>query len=1113
MKYIETFEKIKADGELKERLVANTEASAFRMEDGRLKKRQVSRVRFRWNRIAAAATAAAVAVVMALSSAMVFGNFIGGGNNPWTGEGDNPVNVMAPLGASRDDIVNLLSKNKSEGVGGGESGGLRADGVDAEVSFNAEANKTNTASVPPGGNDFATTNVQQEGVDEGDIIKVDNNFIYTLSRGGLRIVSVAGKMKISYEQSFENFYPDEMFILGDKLIVIGGEYTQFYYPDMSDIGIALVPYWSYRSHTKIIIYDLRDRVNVKLLQEYSITGNFITSRLIDDRLIVAISCSVNYNDENTYFPRINGDEVNAKDISVYETDKYANYAIIASVNLKNQKLEVSAHLGLITGWYGASAIYFSKNNVYFFVSMYRYEIDERNGYYNYIYYTVIVKINLNSLKYSASNEIDGRVGDRYWADEYKNNLRVVSVVSPYNNTRYTNVYVLNNNLEIIGTITNIAPGENVYSVRFNGDEGSIVTFLQIDPLFKLDLSDPKNPAISKGLKEAGVNDYLQYLSDDVILGLGRNTSETNGWTQFMGMKVAIYDNTGADAVNIKTIPVGSGYAYSEALYNPKAILNDTAKNMFSFAVTMTGNNSLSLEGQGLMVFEYNLNAKADNDKLIYRGLLTNVRQNQTYASWNDYYYDYFSYVQRGVRIGDRIYTVSDRFITSYDIKTLNQIQQLSLEPNPCHFTHKWGEWNVTNPTCTKSGVQWRKCKICSREERYVLNPYGHYYGNWTVTNIPTATTPGTETRTCNRCGHVETRQLVGAVGEEGLVLVLNEDGKGYRVRTYMGSGSDITIPAAIKGKPVTALDDYAFQNSKIKSVTIPASVISMGYSVFQNCASLQSVTFAQNSRLEALGAYAFYNCTMLKTITLPKGLKHISYYAFYNCKALNKIELPQDLTALYTYAFYGCDGLESVTIPQNVTSIYYGAFANCKNLRSVYIPASVTYISNEAFSQNPSLQSLTVASGNTVYKSKGDCIIQISTDTLIIGCNNSVIPDYITSIGNYAFYGSGVKRITIPKNVEHINYYAFNSCANLQNVTFEKGSKLKTISSYAFAHCTAVTSFDIPQNVASVGYYAFSNWTLAQTINVYGAADQYGADVKLGVNWRAGCGAVIKYFE
>jgi len=587
-----------------------------------------------------------------------------GGNSGSGGNGGGSrlfftPNVYTPVSISRDVIALEIryGRNGNQGVPG-PAGPMGPPGAGAGS-----------------GNVYAGTNVQHEGIDEGDIIKVDGNYIYMLSREGLFIVSVSGqKMSLSCKMEYDNFYPDEMFVFEDTLIVIGGVYSQMDYggwPIHPGIGV-ITPYWRWRTSTKIMIYDLNDRENPALLDEYEITGYFMTSRLIDNKLVVAVNHIINAYDEDTFFPKINDIEIDEKNIYVYPINQFYNYTIIASINIDSLKLDYSAHLGI------GGEIYVSADNLYFFCGNYETATGALVKYK-----TIIVKISLNTLKYGASGKIDGTVSNRYWADEYNNYLRVVSHVNDWPSQRHTVLNVLDRNLNVTGMISGIAPGEGVYAVRFNGDEGSIVTFLQIDPLFKLDLSDPKAPGISDGLKEDGVSDYLQYLDENTVLGLGREGDGT-GW--LFGISVSLYDNSGDDAVNIAQHVFKNGndsinyYVYSEALWNPKAILNDPANNLFAFAVDLIEDNK---RANGLAVFKYDLSASEDKDKLLFEGILSNIEPKSYYSGrdWEEYYNDYLCHVTRGVRIGGKIYTVSERYITGYDIGTLKLIERFDIFGN------------------------------------------------------------------------------------------------------------------------------------------------------------------------------------------------------------------------------------------------------------------------------------------------------------------------------------------------------------------------------------------------------------------------------------------------
>ena len=134
------------------------------------------------------------------------------------------------------------------------------------------------------------------------------------------------------------------------------------------------------------------------------------------------------------------------------------------------------------------------------------------------------------------------------------------------------------------------------------------------------------------------------------------------------------------------------------------------------------------------------------------------------------------------------------------------------------------------------------------------------------------------------------------------------------------------------------------------------------------------------------------------------------------------------VTSIGYSAFEDCSGLTSVTIPNSVTSIGGSAFRGCLGLTSVTIPNSVTSIVGSAFSGCSSLTTIEVESGNTKYDSRDNCnaIIETNTNTLISGCMNTVIPNSVTSIGSYAFYGcSGLTSVTIPNSVTSIGQSAF----------------------------------------------------------------------------------------
>ena len=283
---------------------------------------------------------------------------------------------------------------------------------------------------------------------------------------------------------------------------------------------------------------------------------------------------------------------------------------------------------------------------------------------------------------------------------------------------------------------------------------------------------------------------------------------------------------------------------------------------------------------------------------------------------------------------------------------------------------------------------------------------------------------------------VTPKNILGT-GGAGLSIVVDEStfDKSTGIGKITFSGAVITIgESAFNG------------NRNLLSVTIPASVKSIGTSAFNGCKAMTTVTFAEGSKLDAIGDKAFMSCSVLSSITIPASVKSIGTSAFNSCYDIrNKIGLTtvtfaegSELESIGQQAFYGCTILSSITIPASVTEIgekaFYAcenlatvtfaegsklksigelAFQYCKVLSSITIPASVTSIGAKLFYNCPALESISVDAGNTVYSSPDYCIaiIETATNTLIQGCNNTVIPESVKIIGEYAFFGSGLEWI------------------------------------------------------------------------------------------------------
>ena len=265
-----------------------------------------------------------------------------------------------------------------------------------------------------------------------------------------------------------------------------------------------------------------------------------------------------------------------------------------------------------------------------------------------------------------------------------------------------------------------------------------------------------------------------------------------------------------------------------------------------------------------------------------------------------------------------------------------------------------------------------------------------------------------------------------------------------------------------------------------------------------------------------IGDYAFFGCTGLTTIDIPNSVTKIGDYAFSGCTGLTNITIPQSVTEIDWSAFRECTSLTSVTIPNSVTTIYGGAFADCTNLTTINYNAKncATYIDggdgdpfpifngcvalenlkigknvknipDGLFSDFPNLSSIVVDMMNNYYDSRDNCnaIIETSTNTLIVGGINTIIPNSVKKIGNGAFSGrSRLKNIAIPSSVTEIGEGVFSYCSDLTSIVVEKGNRNYDSRN----NCNAIietstntlivgsNNTKIPNSVQKIGYGAFS---------------------------------------
>ena len=297
----------------------------------------------------------------------------------------------------------------------------------------------------------------------------------------------------------------------------------------------------------------------------------------------------------------------------------------------------------------------------------------------------------------------------------------------------------------------------------------------------------------------------------------------------------------------------------------------------------------------------------------------------------------------------------------------------------------------------------------------------------------------------------------------------NEDGT-VMLRRYIGSSTDITIPAYINGNKVSEVEYCILENVKdsVKSLTIEADLRTVG-SEFSSLPELEELTLPDS--IETITSTAFSHCPKLRTVTIPEGVKEISSGAF-------------------SYS-----GLEEVSIPDTVTCIDSGAFSECTSLSKVNIDADSIEIGSNVFKNTPYMAELPSQNGMKFIGStlvdghdcKGDVVIPEGTTLVAYGAfnlNNDItsvsFPSSLTAIDNDAFYMcSGLKEVNIPGNVKRVGDYAFNY-AGIEKLTIGNGTE--ELGARAFAFCRLLEDVTLPDSLTSMQKDTFEDTPWIDTV-------------------------------
>lgn len=585
-----------------------------------------------------------------------------------------------------EKLYNIIKKQ------GLENDVIFKDGIISDATINSNSANLTEKTETEDSTDYSKTNVQVEGVEEADIVKTDGNYIYYIADNKIVIVNAKDNLNLKiiselvYDE--EDFYPTELYIYQNKLVIIGQKNNNYYNKLIEVDSIYSV---GNKTATVAKVYNVEEKGNPKLEREVEVEGNYLSSRMIGDELyFISNKYIYSYLLRNKELDEIDEEEFKPKyrdtvianteksieyqDIYYFPESEDTSYLNVVGFNVNNnQKANIDTYLG------AGSEIYSSQDNLYITRVEREYRDTKAYGYYNnYDVNTYVYKFKLEDSKatYVNAGSVPGEVLNQFSMDEKDGYFRIATTDSESWNseTNTNNLYVLNENLEIIGRVENLAKGEKIYSVRFMGNRAYMVTFVETDPLFVIDLSEPTSPTVLGELKIPGYSKYLHPYDDNHIIGFGENTKTNEyGGVVTDGMKMALFDVSNPNnPKELYSVDIGEKGTYSELLYNHKALLFSKEKNIIAFPISIseqTGEYRTKLKFQGAIVYGLDL-----EKGFTLKGTIAHMQIQDGYRD-----YDYTKAVERIIYIDDSLYTLSQGLIKSTNMNTMEEESIVEIE--------------------------------------------------------------------------------------------------------------------------------------------------------------------------------------------------------------------------------------------------------------------------------------------------------------------------------------------------------------------------------------------------------------------------------------------------
>ena len=581
------------------------------------------------------------------------------------------------------------------------------------------------ASTPSGRDQITSdTNTQVDGVDEADFVETDGNFVYISRNGALTILDAGSNLS---SQTPLSGYVVGQFLAGDRLTVITQSGGGWYGPT---VRMAYGPWWDWNPQTTVTVFDVSDRTTPTVASQTVFDGSYRDARAVDGMVYLVLDRNLTlpqpiYTEVAAGKPAaiaVAGDEWPGPTVVGYRTyetwDAYVArvgdqittlslphaYAVGADGELLDlgviaggdqivrppspdeqslvtvvsiDSVNASAGSGFtssVASLVGSSGttVYMTPEALYLASAQDHYtDAGSSTG-------TRIDRFGINGAQvgWQASGFVPGTLINQFAMDERSGYLRVATHTwssdwagGTWATVNDSGVYVLDtegNTLDMLGSVTGLAPGEQLYAVRFDGDTAYLVTFLQTDPLFAIDLSDPTSPTVQGELVIPGFSNYLQTVGEGLLLGIGQER-EPGTWNT--RMHVSLFDvSDGADLrlIERQFLDETAQWSSSQAQFDHHALLYSPQDGLLVVPVSASGYDP----GTGTYFYDQTLQVLRVGAGGV--DVLGEIHSDST--------------VLRTVRIGDVLYAVSDDRVTAYSLTDFSEIGRTPLgagrEPGP-----------------------------------------------------------------------------------------------------------------------------------------------------------------------------------------------------------------------------------------------------------------------------------------------------------------------------------------------------------------------------------------------------------------------------------------------